>query len=84
MSEIGFKMLLKASTLRAKKDFSLQHSIPADSCHRNSISHCALLAGGANGKQCIHNYFYNFIDYLQFRNLCRNLKFCFMKSTSHV
>jgi len=46
VSETGFKILVKASTLPAKKDLSLQHSTPADSCHRNSISHRALLAGG--------------------------------------
>lgn len=43
------KMLTKASILPAKKDFSLQRTILADSCHRNSISHSVLLAGGARG-----------------------------------
>lgn len=51
VSEIGFQVLIKAFSLPAKKDFSLQHSVLADSYHRNSISHCALLAGmgGAMG-----------------------------------
>lgn len=51
VSEIGFQVLIKAFTLPAK-DFSLQHSVLADSSHRNSISHSALLAGvgrGGNG-----------------------------------
>lgn len=45
MSEMGFQMLIKASTLPAKEDFSPQLSILADSCHRNHISHCAALLG---------------------------------------
>lgn len=50
VSEIGFQVLIKALTLSAKKDFSLQHSVLADSYHRNSISHCALLAGVVGGE----------------------------------